>query len=73
MCENFIIAERYKLQDFMSFHFMFIVNYIRDKNALYSTDYLLKISTAVGNSFCYYQLLMLCYTTVYVMFLYRIN
>ena len=35
MCENFIITERYKSQDFVSFHFVFTVDYIRDKNALY--------------------------------------
>lgn len=28
--------ERYKLWDFMSFHFIFAVNCIRDKNALYN-------------------------------------
>ena len=35
MRENFIIAERYKSRDFVSFHFVFAVNYVRDKNALY--------------------------------------
>ena len=35
MRENFIIAERYKSQDFVSFHFVFAVNYVRGKNALY--------------------------------------
>ena len=35
MCENFIIAKRYKLRDFVSFHFVFAVNYVGDKNVLY--------------------------------------
>ena len=35
MRENFIIAERYKSREFVSFHFVFTVNYVRDKNALY--------------------------------------
>ena len=35
MRENFIIAERYKSRDFVSFYFVFAVNYVRDKNALY--------------------------------------
>ena len=35
MRANFIIAERYKSRDFVSFHFVFAVNYIRNKNALY--------------------------------------
>ena len=35
MRENFIIAERYKLQYLVSYHFVFTVNYIHDKNALY--------------------------------------
>ena len=35
MCENFIIAEKYKSQHFMLFHFIFAVDYIRDKNVLY--------------------------------------
>ena len=35
MRENFNIAERYKSRDFVSFHFVFAVNYVRDKNALY--------------------------------------
>ena len=32
---NFFIAERYNSRDFVSFHFVFAVNYIHDKNALY--------------------------------------
>ena len=36
MRENFIIAKRYKSRDFMSFHFIFAVDYICDKNVLYS-------------------------------------
>ena len=36
MHANFIIAERYKSPDFVSFHFAFVVNYIHNKNALYS-------------------------------------
>ena len=39
MCKNFIIAERYKSRDFMLFHFIFIINYVRDKNALYGIQY----------------------------------
>ena len=35
MRENFIIAERYKSRDFVSFNFVFAVNFVRDKNALY--------------------------------------
>ena len=35
MCKNFIIKERYKWQDFVSFHFVFAVNYICDENTLY--------------------------------------
>ena len=35
MHENFIITERYKLQDYISFHFIFAVNFIHDKNLPY--------------------------------------
>ena len=31
MHKNFIIVERHKLRHFMSFHFIFAVDYIRDK------------------------------------------
>ena len=44
MRENFTIAERYKSRDFVSFHFVFAVNYVRDKNALYGIYY--------NNDFC---------------------
>ena len=37
MHENFIIVERYKSQHFVSFHFIFAVDYIRVKKALYGT------------------------------------
>ena len=36
MCENLIITERYKSRGFVSFHFVFAVKSITDKNALYS-------------------------------------
>ena len=35
MCKNFIIAGRYKSQDFTSFHFIFTVNCIHNKKMLY--------------------------------------
>ena len=35
MRENFIIMERYKSRDFVLYHFVFAVNYVCDKNALY--------------------------------------
>ena len=34
MLENFIIEERNKLQDFKSFHFIFAINFICDKNVI---------------------------------------
>ena len=37
MRENFIITERYKSRYFMLFHFIFAVDYICDKKALYDT------------------------------------
>ena len=45
MRENFIIAARYKSQDFVSFHFVFAVNNVRDKNAI---RYLLSSSELRG-------------------------
>ena len=38
MHENFIIVERYKSRDFVLFHFVFAVNYVHDKNALYGMN-----------------------------------
>ena len=48
MSENFIM-ERYKSRHFASFHFVFTVNYICNKNALYGivsmcVDYVHKVS-----------------------------
>ena len=64
MHENFIIAERYKSRDFVLFHFVFAVDYIRDKNALYGIHTLVFGHYALGQ--CVYEsIIPLCWIITY--------
>ena len=58
MCENFIIAKRYKSRDFVSFHFVFAVNYVRDKNALYSNH--IHVQIVRGCKYMHVQIFNMC-------------
>ena len=40
--------ERYHTRDLMSFHFIFVTNFIRDKNSLYGMWYLTVLEKMAG-------------------------